>query len=302
MIVITAPTSRIGSQLLLNLSDTSERLRVVARDPSRLPESIRACVEVVQGSHADPAVVDRAFAGANGVFWLVPPDPRATSVEAAYVDFSRPACRAITQHQVKRVVSISAIGRGTPWASKAGLVAASLTMDDLIKGTGVNFRALTLPSFFENILRQLPAIRTAGEFYSPLSADRKFPGCATRDIAAAASTLLLDSSWTGQAEVPVLGPEDLSGYDMAEIMSKVLGRSIRYRQVPLEAYKARLLEQGMSEGMAQGMVDMMTAKNSGLDNGERRTEQSSSPTSFAQWCEEVLKPAVLAQSSEKATL
>ena len=46
--------------------------------------------------------------------------------------------------------------------------------------------------------------------------------------------------------------------------------------------------------MAQGMVEMMVAKDQGLDNAEPRTPESTTPTSFRQWCEEVLKPAVLA--------
>jgi hypothetical protein len=50
----------------------------------------------------------------------------------------------------------------------------------------------------------------------------------------------------------------------------------------------------MSEAMAQGMADMATAKNNGLDNAEPRTPESTTPTTFRQWCEEVLKPAVLA--------
>ena len=45
--------------------------------------------------------------------------------------------------------------------------------------------------------------------------------------------------------------------------------------------------------MAQGMLDMMVAKNEGLDNAEPRTPQSTTATSFRQWCKEVLKPAVL---------
>jgi len=45
--------------------------------------------------------------------------------------------------------------------------------------------------------------------------------------------------------------------------------------------------------MAQAMLDMLDAKNKGLDNAEPRTPQSTTPTSFRQWCEEVLKPAVL---------
>ena len=69
---------------------------------------------------------------------------------------------------------------------------------------------------------------------------------------------------------------------------------MRFQQIPGEAYKARLLERGMSEAMAQGNLDMLVAKNHGLDNAEPRTPQSTTPTSFGQWCEEVLKPAVLA--------
>jgi uncharacterized protein YbjT (DUF2867 family) len=146
----------------------------------------------------------------------------------------------------------------------------------------------------DNILRQVEAIKSQGMFFSPVCGDRKLPACATRDIAAAAVRLLLDDSWRGQDSVPVLGPEDLSFNDMAQIMSGVLGKPVRFRQIPGEAFKAGLTGFGMSEAMAQGMLDMMMAKNEGIDNAEPRTPQSTTPTSFRQWCEEVLKPAVLA--------
>jgi uncharacterized protein YbjT (DUF2867 family) len=227
------------------------------------------------------------------VFWLTPPDPKAKSVEAAYVDFTRPACDAIKSQEVKRVVDITALGRGTAVAGKAGLVAGSLAMDDLIASTGVDFRAVACPSFMDNILRQAQAIKNQGMFFSPIDGDRKLPASATRDIAAVTAKLLLDRSWTGQGHVAVLGPEDLSFNDMAQIMSEVLGKPIRYQQIPFEAYRSRFLEFGMSEAMAQGMTDMAAAKNSGLDNAEPRTPESATPTGFRQWCEEFLKPAVL---------
>ena len=77
MIVVTTPTGLIGHQVLNNLSACSEPLRVIVRDPSRLPAHTHERVEVVQGSHGDLDVVNQAFAGAHSVFWLVPPDPRA---------------------------------------------------------------------------------------------------------------------------------------------------------------------------------------------------------------------------------
>jgi len=199
MIVVTAPTGLIGHQVLANVLGSREPIRVITRDPSRLSAEARERVEVVQGSHGDLGVVDRAFAGADAVFWLVPPDPRAASVEAAYVDFSRPACDAFERHEVQRVVGISALGRGTAVAGRAGLATASLAMDDLIAGTGVSYRALTMPSFMENLLRQAQSIREQGMFFLPIAGDRKLPSCASRDIAAAAARLLLDDSWNGTA-------------------------------------------------------------------------------------------------------
>jgi uncharacterized protein YbjT (DUF2867 family) len=294
MIVITTPTGLIGHQVLGNVLGSGEPVRVIARDPSRLPAQARERAEVVPGSHGDIDVVDRAFAGADAVFWLVPPDPRAVSVEAAYVDFSRPACDAFKRHEVRRVVGISSLGRGTAVAGHAGLVTASLAMDDLIASTGVGYRALTMPSFMDNLLRQVQSIRNQGMFFLPISGDRKLPSCATRDVAATAARLLLDDSWSGQGHVAVLGPEDLSFSDMAQIMSEVLGQPVRFQQIPAQALKDRLTGAGMSDAMAQGTVDMMVAKDQGLDNAEPRTPESTTPTSFRQWCEDVLKPAVLA--------
>ena len=60
-----------------------------------------------------------------------------------------------------------------------------------------------------------------------------------------------------------------------------------------EYFKAGFIERGASRAFAQGMTDMMRAKNEGLDNAEPRTPENTTPTSFRQWCEEVLKPAVL---------
>ena len=122
--------------------------------------------------------------------------------------------------------------------------------------------------------------------------DRKAPTVATRDIAATCARLLLDATWTGKGEVACLGPEDLSPNDMARIASEVLGVAVAYRQVSGAAFKERMTGFGMSDAMAQGLVDMFDAKNQGLDNDRPRTPQSTTPTPFRQWCEEVLKPAL----------
>lgn len=288
MIVVTTPTGAIGRQVLASLIDSDEAIRVIARDPSRLPDRARGRAEVVPGSHRDIDVVSRAFAGADAVLWVVPLNPQASSLDAAFAGFTQAACRAFVSQRVGRVVGVSALGRGTPWAGNAGLVTASLAMDDLIASTGVRYRALTMPAFMENLLGQAEAIRERGMFSSLITGALKLPAVATRDIAAVATSLLLDHSWAGQDSVPLLGPEDLSFDDMARIISEVLGQPVRYHQVPAGSFKGAMTRSGMSEAMAQGMVDMLLAKNEGLDSAEPRTPQSSTPTSFRSWCTEVL--------------
>ena len=299
MIIITTPTGDIGQQVLKRVLDTGEAVRVIARKPADIAPEDRARVEVIEGSHGDASVVNKAFEGADAVFWLVPPNPRAESLEAAYLDFTRPACAAIQSRGVQRVVTVSALGRGTAFADHAGLVTASLEMEDLIASTGVNFRALVMPSFMDNLLRQVESIRGQGVFFSPIDGDRKLPTCATRDIAAAAARLLLDTSWTGQERVPVLGPEDLSFNEMAITMSEVLGKPVRFQQTSFEAFKDQLKKSGMSAAFIEGYAEMMQAKNDGMDNAEPRTAEAISPTTFREWCEEVLQPAMLEAGNEK---
>ena len=288
MIVVSTPTGQIGGQTLARVLDGGAPVRVIVRDPARLDARVRERAEVVQGSADDVELVVKACAGAESLLWVVPPNPRAPSVAEHVLDFVRPLCAAITRQGVRRVVGVSSLGRGA--ARHAGQISAIFAMDALVESTGVHYRALCPPGFMDNLLWQAEPIRRHGVFFSSLSADRTVPICATRDIAAAAARLLLDPAWTGQEAVPVLGPEDLSQNDQAEIMSEVLGRPVRFQRISPEEHRAALVEQGMSPAWAQGIVDMASA----VDRGIYATgpDAPRSGTTFRQWCADVLKPVV----------
>lgn len=293
MIVVTTPTGNIGHHVVQHLLDAGEALRVVVRDPAKLPQAVRNRVEVVEGSHGDAAVVARAFDGAEAVFWLAPPTASSATPEAATIDFARPAADAIRRHGVAHVVAITTLGRGTAWQYRAGNVTGSIRMVDLLRDTGAAVRGLALPAFMDNALQQVAAIRQ-GRMFGPIDPDRKLPHTATRDSGAAAARLLRDRSWTGQEDVPVLGPEDLSYSDLAAIISEVIGRKVRYQQVPFDDFKAQLMERGITEAFAQGYVNMLRAKNEGMDNVAPRASAIIGSTNFRQWAEEELVPAVIA--------
>ncbi len=291
MIVITAPSSQIGSKIVNTLLEADAPLRLIVRDAAKLPDDVRDRVEIVLGSHGDPSVVDRAFEGADAVFWLAPP-PWAQSLEDAYLTFTKPAAEAIRRHSVPRVLSITAIGRGTDWQERAGPVTASIRMDTLLMEAGAAFRALAMPSFMENTARQVGVMKEKGMFFGPIASDRKLPFTATRDMAAAAVHLLADYSWSGQQEIPVLGPEDLSFDDQAAIISEVTGHAVHYQQISYEQFKQQFLARGTSESVAQGYVDMYRAKEEGIDNTAARSPETTGHTSFRAFCEQHLKPVL----------
>ena len=290
MIAVTTPTGNIGHHVVRHLLDAGALLRVIVRDPARLPRAVRDRVEIVEGSHGDAAVVDRAFRGVDAVFWLCPPTPSATPA-AATVDFARPGAEAMRRHGIGHIVAVTTLGRGTEWQDRAGNATGSIRMVDLLRGTGAAIRGLALPGFMDNALQQVAAIRQ-GRMFGPLAPDRRLPLTATRDAGAVAARLLRDRSWTGQEDVPVLGPEELSYGDLAAIVSEVIGREVRYQQVPFDTFKAQLLARGLTDAFAQGYVDMLRAKNEGMDNVAPRSTAIIGPTRFRQWAEEELKPAI----------
>ncbi|WP_299870203.1 NAD(P)H-binding protein [uncultured Roseobacter sp.] len=288
MILVTTPTGDISARVLEHLLNAKASVRVVVRDANKLSKSVAEQVEVIEGSHADAAVIGRALDGADRVFWLPPGSPVAPDAHAAYVTFSRPFIEALPGSGVSHVVGISALGRG--WPGPAGLVTASLAMDDLIGRTGVAYRALCCASLMDNLMRQLDAIR-GGALYVPAPADRAMPLVAKADVAAEASRLLF-SDWNGVAEVPMPGPEDLSHNEMAAILTEVLRQPIAFHEIPVPAFAEMLRGMGASEGMVHDYAAMMAAKATGLDEMVPSASRKASPTTFRSWAEAELRPAL----------
>jgi len=292
---VTGPTGGIGRHVLLALLEHDEPVRVVARNPDNLPAQVRERVEVVEGSHADPAVIDRALDGARALFWLVAGDLSAPSPYDCYVGFSIPAAAAIVRHDVAHVVTVSALGRGTQ--RYTGYVSASLAMDDLLRSTGAHLRALAAPSLMDNLLRDVTSLHE-GVVRGGAPADLSAPMVARRDIAAVAARLLLDQTWTGQDDLPVLGPQNLSYDDVTRILTEVLGRPVHYERTSFQASEQAMIGYGASPGMARAIIEMARAKTQGLDDVDTPDRATVTPTTLRQWSQEELKPAVDAVATD----
>jgi uncharacterized protein YbjT (DUF2867 family) len=97
-ILITNPTGRIGRRIVPELLAPEFAVRVIVRDPARLPAEIRQQVEVVRGSTDDAATLRRALDGVEAMFWCVPTESlQETNVERHYERFACAGWQAIRE-------------------------------------------------------------------------------------------------------------------------------------------------------------------------------------------------------------
>jgi uncharacterized protein YbjT (DUF2867 family) len=288
MIVVTTPTGNIGSKLAELLLERGEAVRVIARDPSKLAPAVQEGAETIVGSHADPAVLDAALAGADAIFLIVPPDGQAESVEGHYVEYGRQARAAIERNGVGHAVMISTLGSGN---DRAGHLSAAIAAEAEVGQSGAAVRAIAAPFFMENLLNQAQAIQ-GGVIGLPSDADRILPMVATADLAAVASDLLSDRSWDGVGRVPVSSPDALTPVEVVATVGQALGRDLAFQQIPTDSYAEMLRGYGMGAAWADGIAEMAVAQNAGFYDSEIDEARGKTPTTLAQWTETVLKPIV----------
>jgi uncharacterized protein YbjT (DUF2867 family) len=290
-ILIATPTGRIGRRIVPELLAPEFSVRVIARDPARLPEDIRQQVEVVRGSTDDAATLRRALDGMDAMLWCVPSEScQETDVEVHYERFAVAARLAIRKARTPRVVTISAGGKGL--ARRAGPISALHAMEEILNKSGAAIRHLRCGFFMENFLSQARSISERGSICYPMPVAVAIPMAAVTDIADVALRWLVRRDWQGIEGVAVHGAESLSFVQAAAVMEQTLERPVQYREVSANHYVRTLVEGGASAEYARSQAEMFSELGQGILGAEPRTAESTTPTTLAAWTETVLLPSI----------
>lgn len=290
-IVVATPTGHIGGRVVERLLERGEDVAVIARDPGRLPAAVRERATVHQGSLDDADFLRRATAGAEALFFLVPPPaPDVADWAASQLGIGRAGAEAVRANGVGRVVFLSSVG-----AHRDDLFAISRLgeIERMLAEAAPNVVSLRAGFFMENFLAAVPTIAQAGAVFQPLSPEQRAPLVATRDIGDVAARWLADRAWSGHHVRGVHGAADVSFAEAAETFGRVLNRPVAYVQVPPEAMRDALLAAGMGPVMAEEYPKMFARlRDVGFESAEPRDAETTTPTTLEQWAREVLKPAV----------
>ena len=290
-ILITNPTGKIGRRIVPELLAPEFSVRVIVRDPARLPEEIREQVEVVRGSTDEAVTLRRALDGVEAMFWCVPTESlQETDVERHYERFACAGWQAIRQAGTPRVVTISAGGKGR--ARNAGPISGLHAMEEILNDSGAAIRHLRCGLFMETFLSQARTNPGQRLISYPMPGHIPVPMTAVTDIADAALRWLVRRDWGGIEGVAVHGAEDLSWNQVAATLERILERPVRYREASAKDYARTLVECGASAEYARSRVEMFSELGQGIMRAEPRTLESTTSTTLAAWARRELLPAV----------
>lgn len=237
-VLVTGATGQQGGAVLRHLRQQGIAVRVLTRNAqSTAAHALAAAgVEVVQGDLDDRASLDRALAGAYGVFSVQ--NFALTGVEGEVrqgIALADAAKAAGVHHFVYSSVGSADRHTGIPHFESKYRIEAHI-------------RAIDLPStilrpvfFMENFSYARDAIMR-GTLAQPLDPAKPLQMLAVDDIGAfAALAFAYPEQWVGRA-VDLAGDE-LTMPQAADVFGHVIGRPVRYVQVPMEDIRQTMGEE-----------------------------------------------------------
>ena len=298
MYVVTGATGNTGRVIANRLLDAGKKVRVISRSADHLKAFVSRGAEPFVAELSDRAALQKAFAGAEAVYAMIPPSATSQDYRTEQRRVTDAVAGALQTAGVKHVVVLSSVGADKP--SGTGPVAGLHELEGKLNTiSGLNVVHVRPGYFMENTLGQARAIRAMGKMAGPIDGDLKMPFIATQDIANAAADLLLKLDFTGKQTRELLGQRDLSYNEVAQIIGKAIEKpELQYAEFPADKVKPVFIQLGMSANIADLILEMSAALNSGHMRAlETRSAKNTTPTSFETFVQEQFLPLYRGQAS-----
>lgn len=292
MYVITGATGNTGKQISESLLKSGKEVRVIGRSMDRLQALVDKGAEPFVADLTNRIALAQAFAGAQGVYLMMPPNASSHDYRAEQDKMIAAMAHAVNAASVPYAVTLSSIGADKP--SGTGPVVGLHELEQALNRiSGLNALHLRAGYFMENMLAQVHVIPAMTSTAGTLHPDLPLPMIATRDIAAAASDALERLDFEGHHARELHGQRDISMNQVTAIIGAAIGRpDLSYTPVAGEQFKIALTHLGMSQNMAELIDEMCAALNSGHMRAlEPRTAANTTSTTFETFVAEEFLPA-----------
>lgn len=253
MILVLGATGTTGGEVARQLIAAGHRPRLLVRSPDRAA-AFAADAELARGDLDDPDSLRAAMRGVDHVY-LVSAGEGLVPLEANVVD-------AAVASGVDHVVKLSVIGADQPTITFARWHAES---ERHLRASGLGWTMLRPGNFMANALAWADSVRSEGAFYQPTGTGR-WAAIDPADIGAVAVRALTEPGHAGEAYT-LTGPESMDAAGYAEVLARVLGRPVRFVDVPPEAARATVAASGMPATYLDAYMDLLAAMKAGAVDG-----------------------------------
>lgn len=272
-VVVVGATSEVGAVASARLQRQGHVVRGVAR-------SLGAAL-------TDQDALNRAFAGADSAYVMIPFDVQAQDLHRFERDIGGRLAEAISASGVRRVVLLSGLNAHL----KMGTSLGAAEMEDRLEALGLDELVHLRAGFFiENFVKGMGFVEqsASGVFATPFRGDLPMPLLAARDVGERVADLLTTRNWPRDRVVELHGGGRYTFIEATEILGKALGRNVTYQTAPYADARAGMAENGLSASFADALIETATSFN----KGERWVleapgPRNTTPTTLERWAEDI---------------
>jgi uncharacterized protein YbjT (DUF2867 family) len=237
IVILITTAGKVGSEAAHLLTQRQIRVRVLVRDPEKGKALAARGVEIVVGDLDVAESIDEAMIGVTALVLVSP------AVPAQELNVIASAARAGVEHVVKATSKASA---DSPIARRRG----QTEIEAGLAASGLPYTLLRSNAYMQNTLLLGPVIAKTSSFGS--SAGKGLAGMVdSRDVGAVAAEIAASPASHAGKTYWLSGSELISNYDVADVLSKLLGRTITYRELSFEEHKSAMVSAGLPEVVAE---------------------------------------------------
>jgi len=242
-------TGRHVSELLLR---RGVKVRAFVHKIDERSEHLRALgAEIVAGDFLDYRSVERAVQGVSSIYFAYPVQPGLLEATTIMADCAR---RAGVRRVIDMVMLVSTPDAPTPRMRQNYL------SEQIFEWAGVGAAHVRATVFFEQVRMMAAAtIAAQGAIMLPWGSEKTvLPLVAGEDVARVAAGVLTSPQVTPGSSYPVIG-QVLTLGDAIKTISRVLGRDVRYVEIPDQQWRDGALARGVNAHAVEHLVELWRA-------------------------------------------
>ncbi|MFC3452370.1 NAD(P)H-binding protein [Amycolatopsis speibonae] len=275
MYLITGAGGLVGRPLIAKLVEAGAHVRAITRD-AEAASGWPSGVEVVEGDPSVPDSIAPFMAGVTGIFL------HSRAAAAAPSDVLALAKR----HGVRRVVALSATNVDEPAEHQPSRFQGDRNkeVEQASVASGLDWVSVRASFFAANTRLTWAGQISAGDvIYGPFANFAEAP-LHEQDLADVLARALLTDEFTGR-KLELTGPRSLTHAEMVEVIGTVLGKTLRYQEIPADAAAETMIARGFPEAFAEALMNRYRrlAGQPGLVTDGVAEALGRPPRSYADW-------------------